>query len=36
LAEIDVPDLPGALSAIDDHEFTIEPRLAVDACAARK
>jgi NAD+ kinase len=31
LAEIDVPDLPGALSAIDDHEFTIEPRLAVDA-----
>jgi NAD+ kinase len=31
LAEVDVPDLPGALSAIDDHEFTIEPRLAVDA-----
>jgi NAD+ kinase len=31
LAEVDVPDLPGALSAIDDQEFTIEPRLAVDA-----
>jgi NAD+ kinase len=31
LAEVDVPDLPGALSAIDGHEFTIEPRLAVDA-----
>jgi NAD+ kinase len=31
LAEVDVPDLPMALSAIDDHEFTVEPRLAVDA-----
>src|SRR5579863_1877368 len=31
LAEVDVPDLPGALSAIDSHEFTIESRLAVDA-----
>ena len=31
LAEVDVPDLPEALSAIDDHQFTIEPRLAVDA-----
>jgi len=31
LAEVDVPDLPEALTAIDDHEFTIEPRLAVDA-----
>ncbi|QUQ63580.1 NAD+ kinase [Kutzneria sp. CA-103260] len=31
LAEVDVPDLPDALTAIDDHEFTIEPRLAVDA-----
>jgi NAD+ kinase len=31
LAEIDVPDLPGALSAIDEHQFTIEPRLAIDA-----
>jgi NAD+ kinase len=31
LAEVDVPDLPGALTAIDDHRFTIEPRLAVDA-----
>ncbi|GAB3144697.1 NAD(+)/NADH kinase [Amycolatopsis sp. NPDC004378] len=30
LAEVDVPDLPGALSAIDDHQFTVEPRLAVD------
>jgi NAD+ kinase len=31
LAEVDVPDLPSALSAIDDHQFTVEPRLAVDA-----
>jgi NAD+ kinase len=31
LAEVDVPDLPAALSAIDDNEFTVEPRLAVDA-----
>jgi len=31
LAEVDVPDLAAALSAIDDHEFTVEPRLAVDA-----
>ncbi len=31
LAEIDVPDLPAALSAVAAHEYTIEPRLAVDA-----
>lgn len=31
LAEVDVPDLPAALSAIDGNEFTIEARLAVDA-----
>lgn len=31
LAEVDVPDLPAALSAIDAREFTVEPRLAVDA-----
>jgi NAD+ kinase len=31
LAEVDVPDLPAALSAIDGQEFSIEPRLAVDA-----
>jgi NAD+ kinase len=31
LAEVDVPDLPAALSAIDAHDFTIEPRLAVDS-----
>jgi NAD+ kinase len=31
LAEVDVPELPDALTAIDDHRFTIEPRLAVDA-----
>ena len=30
LAEVDVPDLPDALSAIDEHRFTIEQRLAVD------
>jgi NAD+ kinase len=31
LAEVDVPDLAVALSAIDEHAFTVEPRLAVDA-----
>jgi NAD+ kinase len=31
LAEVDVPDVADALSAIDDRAFTIEPRLAVDA-----
>jgi NAD+ kinase len=31
LAEVDVPDLPTALTAIDEKEFTVEPRLAVDA-----
>src|SRR5580704_16631855 len=31
LAEVDVPGLPAALSAIDGHSFTTEPRLAVDA-----
>jgi NAD+ kinase len=31
LAEVDVPDLPGALSAIDEKRFTVEPRLALDA-----
>jgi NAD+ kinase len=31
LAEVDVPDLPAALSAIDARAFTVEPRLAVDA-----
>src|SRR5262249_61312637 len=30
LAEVDVPELAGALSAIDEQEFTIEPRLAAD------
>jgi len=30
LAEVDVPGLPGALSAIDSEQFTIEPRLAID------
>src|SRR6266702_5598991 len=30
LAEVDVPDLAGALSAIDSKQFTIEPRLAID------
>ncbi|SDO35552.1 NAD(+)/NADH kinase [Lentzea jiangxiensis] len=34
LAEVDVPDLPAALSAIDAHDFTVEPRLAVDAVFA--
>ena len=31
LAEVDVPDLPDALSAIDEHSYTTEPRLALDA-----
>ncbi|MEO3809092.1 NAD(+)/NADH kinase [Sphaerisporangium sp. B11E5] len=31
LAEIDVEDLPPALSAIDNHRFTVEPRMAVQA-----
>src|SRR5215469_6572195 len=31
LAEVDVPELPAALSAIDRQDFTIEPRLAIDA-----
>jgi NAD+ kinase len=30
LAEVDVPDLPQALSAIDSHQFTTESRLAID------
>jgi NAD+ kinase len=30
LAEVDVPGLPAALSAIDSQQFTIEPRLAID------
>jgi NAD+ kinase len=30
LAEVDVPELPVALSAIDAHEFTTEARLAID------
>src|SRR5579863_3660710 len=30
-AEVDVPDLPDALSAIDEHSYTTEPRLALDA-----
>jgi NAD+ kinase len=31
LAEVDVPDLPAALSAIDEHRYTVEPRTAVSA-----
>ncbi|OUC79525.1 ATP-NAD kinase [Streptosporangium minutum] len=31
LAEIDVEDLPFALSAIDSHQYTVEPRMAVRA-----
>jgi NAD+ kinase len=31
LAEIDLPELAGALSAIDEHRFTVEPRAAVHA-----
>jgi len=36
LAEIDVPDLPVALSAVDSRDFTIEPRLAVDTALGGK
>jgi NAD+ kinase len=31
LAEVDVPALPAALSAIDRKDYTVEPRLAIDA-----
>ncbi|MFC7649453.1 NAD(+)/NADH kinase [Streptosporangium lutulentum] len=31
LAEIDVDELPTALSAIDNHKYTVEPRMAVKA-----
>ena len=31
LAEVDVPDLPAALTAIDNKDFTAEYRLALDA-----
>jgi NAD+ kinase len=31
LAEVDLPDLPAGLSAIDEHRFTVEPRTAVRA-----
>ncbi|HLI41601.1 MAG TPA: NAD(+)/NADH kinase [Streptosporangiaceae bacterium] len=31
LAEVDVPELGGALSAIDGRRYTTEPRMAVDA-----
>ncbi len=34
LAEVDVPDLPAALSAIDTRDYTIEPRLAIDSVVA--
>jgi NAD+ kinase len=30
LPEVDVPELPAALSAIDARDFTTEPRLAID------
>jgi NAD+ kinase len=29
LAEVDLPDLAGALTSIDEHKFTVEPRTAV-------
>jgi NAD+ kinase len=31
LAEVDIPELPAALSAIDSRQYTTESRLAVDA-----
>ena len=36
LAEIDVPELPDALSAVDAHDYMIEPRLAVDTVLGGK
>jgi NAD+ kinase len=36
LAEIDVPDLPDALTAVDAHNYTIDPRLAVDTVLGGK
>src|ERR1022692_2337358 len=34
LAEIDIPELAAALSAIDEHRFTVEPRSGVRAAFA--
>jgi len=34
LADVDVPELPQALSAIDAKEYTVEPRLAIDSTVA--
>jgi NAD+ kinase len=34
LAEVDLPDLPGALSAIDAHAFTVEARSSVTCVLA--
>jgi NAD+ kinase len=34
LAEIDIPELTGALSAIDEHRFTVEPRSGMSASLA--
>jgi NAD+ kinase len=36
LAEVDVPGLPAALSAVDAHRFTAEPRVAIDATHGTK
>ena len=36
LAEVDVPELPSALSAIDEKDYTVEPRLAIDSVVAGK
>jgi NAD+ kinase len=36
LAEIDVPELPDALSAVDAKDFSLEPRLAVDTVLGGK
>ena len=36
LADVDVPELPAALSAIDAREYTVEPRLAIDSTLCGK
>jgi NAD+ kinase len=36
LAEIDVPELPDALSAVDAKDYSIEPRMAVDTVLGGK
>jgi NAD+ kinase len=36
LAEVDVPDLPPALEAIDAGQYSVEPRVAMEACVGAR